>query len=273
MDEPQSTNGAAGLGDYHIHTCYSDGEGEVAEFVERAIALGLSEIGFADHLVPPGLGEAGSYGIDEGRLDRYVREVRAAGDRYPEIRVLLSVEADYLPEHEDALAGLLAAHPFDYVVGSIHFVDDFDFADEAKEHHARWDDVDAVFSGYYRTTRRAAESGLFHIMAHVGYIGLWGHTPSAAVAATEDEALRAIAAAGIILELNTGGVLDPAGDMYPSPSLLERACRMGIPLTFSSDAHSPQEVGMSFPEGAARARKAGYASVVRMSDRGEIPLP
>lgn len=283
MREPQNTPDHAhedaaphrtpGLGDYHIHTRYSDGEGEVAEFVERAIALGLPEIGFADHLVPPGLGDAGSYGVPPDQLESYVVAVRDAAARYPEIRVLLSVEADYLIGYEEPLAALLAQYPFDYVVGSIHFVGSFDFADEAKERHPLWNDVDSVFRGYYEATRRAAQSGLFQIMAHVGYVGLWGHRPSAAVVASEDEALRAIAAAGMVLELNTGGPLDPIGEMYPSESVLQRAARLGIPLTLSSDAHTTDDVAMLYDEGAARARAAGYTHVVRMSDRRAVPLP
>lgn len=261
-----------GLGDYHIHTRHSDGEGEVAEFVERAIALGLPEIGFADHLVPPGLGEAGSYGLAPDKLERYVRDIRDAAVRYPEIRVLLSVEADFLPEHEEALARMLTPYPFDYVIGSIHFVGSFDFADETKEHHPLWNDVDGVFRGYFDATRSAAQSGLFQIMAHVGYVGLWGHRPSDAVVESEDTALRAIADAGMVLELNTGGVLDPIGDMYPSRDLLGRAQRMGIPLTLSSDAHTTGDVAMLYGEGVARARAAGYTAIMRMSDRSEVPL-
>ena len=261
------------LGDYHIHTHFSDGEGEVVEFVERAIALGLPEIGFADHIVPPGLGDAGSYGVALEHVEDYVTAVRDAAARYPEIRVLLGTEADYLIEHEEALAAILAQFPFDYVIGSIHFVGSFDFADEAKEHHPLWNDVDDVFRGYYEATCRAAESGLFQIMAHVGYVGLWGHQPSAAIVASEDKALRAIADAGMVLELNTGGPLDPIGDMYPSEGVLQRAALMGVTLTLSSDAHTTDDVAMLYEEGVARARAAGYTTVVRMSDRAEVPLP
>ena len=261
------------LGDYHVHTRFSDGKGDVAEFVERAIALGLPEIGFSDHLVPPGLGDASAYGVPPDQLEAYVTAVRDAAARYPEIHVLLGVEADYLIEYEDALAEMLAQHPFDYVLGSIHFVGSFDFADEAKEHHPLWSDVDEVFRGYYEATCRAAESGLFQIMAHVGYVGLWGHQPSDAIVASEGKALRAIAEAGMVLELNTGGPLDPIGDMYPSRGVLQRAARMGIPLTLSSDAHSINDVAMLYAEGVIRARAAGYNTVVRMSDHAEVPLP
>lgn len=270
---PAMTNSYAGLGDYHLHTRYSDGEGEPAEFVERAIELGLSEIGFADHLVPPGLGEAGDYGVPIERLDEYVESVRTVAAAYPEIRVLCSVEADYLPEREDGLARILSEHPFDYVIGSIHFVGDFDFADDAKAHDPRWDDVDAVFRGYYEATRLAAASGFFDIMAHVGYVALWGHEPGPGVAASEDAALRAIADAGMVLEINTGGPLDPLELLYPFPRQLARARQLGIRVTLSSDAHRPADLGMLYADGLALAREAGYDSAVRMSDGSDVPLP
>jgi histidinol-phosphatase (PHP family) len=269
----KASSPCAGLGDYHVHTHWSDGEGEPAEWIERALELGLREIGFSDHLVPPSVGVAGAYGVPLDRVGEYVDEVHAAAARYPQIRVLVSVEADYLPGREPELAETLGAFPFDYVIGSVHFVGDFDFADETRAYDPRWDDVDAVFRGYYEATRLAAECGLFDIMAHVGYVGLWGHSPGPGVAASEAAALQAIADTGMVLEINTGGPLDPLGSLYPSPSQLERARRLGIRVTLSSDAHSIADLGMLYADGVVLAREAGYDSVVRMSDRSDTPLP
>ncbi len=262
------------LGDYHLHTRYSDGTGEIDDVVERAVALGLAEIGITDHLVPPGLGTVGEYGVAPSLLERYVADVEDAADRHPEITVLLGVEADYLPEREDWLAEALAAHPFDYALGSVHFVGDFDFAgDDDKRRDSRWDDVDAVYRDYYAVVERAARSGLFAVLAHFDYVSLWGHRPAADVTRWEDRALAAVAAAGMALELNTGGVLDPAGAMYPSPRQLARARELGIPLVFGSDAHELGDIGMLFEEGVAAARAAGYTETLRLSDRTPVPLP
>lgn len=261
------------IGDYHVHTRYSDGEGEVAACVERALVLGLGEIGISDHLVPPGLGESDSYGIPAASLDRYVAEVRELATRYPQIRVLLGVEADYLPDRVQWLVDVLSAHRFDYVIGGVHFVDGFAFDLPSSCECVGWDDVQAVYRAYYETVAAAARCGLFDIVSHLDYITVWHERPAAGVEAFEAAALEAIAAAGTAIELCTTGILDPAGVMYPSARLLARACTLGVPLVIDSDAHQPDEVGFAFDSAVAAARLAGYQTTLRLSDRSFVRLP
>jgi histidinol-phosphatase (PHP family) len=260
-------------GDYHVHTRFSDGEGGPAQCAERALALGLPEIGISDHLTPSVLRAEGDCSIRHERLDEYVGAVRDAAERYPEITVLLGIEVDYLPGTEDEIAGLLGAYPFDYVIGGLHHVDGFSFDDPPNRDDRRWADGVTLYERYYALLGRAASTGLFDVLAHVGYITLWGHVVRADVSAAEDEALRAIAAAGAAVEANTTGTLDPAGRMYPAPGLLDRAQRLGIPLVFGSDAHKVDQVGWSFDDGVALAKRMGYSSWLRLSSRTEEPLP
>jgi len=260
-------------GDYHVHTTYSDGSGSVAECIEQAIAVGLPEIGIADHVsaVQPSPWETPT--IPFARLERYVAEVRDAASRYDEIAVLLGIEADYVPGHEPQLRTLLADWPFDYVVGGVHVVDDFDFDDPARRHDHRWSDADALFAAYYQTVRRAAEFGGFDVIAHLDYIGLWGHAPGPAVSDAIGSSLDAIAASGAALELNTDRISDPAGVMYPSDELLRAAGARSTPLVISSDAHAAEHVGQLWNEAIERAVRAGFQGTLRLSDRTVVPLP
>ena len=245
----------------------------MAECVERAIAVGLPEIGIADHVSSVQPSPWGTPTVPFARIERYVAEVRDAASRYDEITVLLGVEADYVPKHEVQLRTLLDAWPFDYVIGGVHVLDGFDFDDPAKRHDPRWSDADALFAAYYRTVRRAAEFGGFDVIAHFDYIGLWGHTPGPAVSDVSHAALDAIAASGIALELNTDQFSDPAGVMYPSDELLRAASDREIQLVISSDAHAAEDVGRLWNEAMERAVKAGFRGTLRLSDRTMVPLP
>ena len=260
-------------GDYHVHTTYSDGSGSVEECVARAVALGLPEIGIADHLsgVHHSVWDAASIPLE--RLDDYVEEVLAAASRHGDIKVLLGVEADYVADHEAGFAEILSAYPFDYVVGGVHVLNGFDFDDPAKRGDPRWSDPDALFFAYYEAARRAAEFGRFAFIAHLDYVGLWGHKPGPGVDAAIDATLDAMAAAGTAIELNTDRVSDPAGVMYPFPGTLRRACERGIRLVLSSDAHAPEHVGRLWDEAIGMARQAGYRETLRLSDRTLAPLP
>ena len=260
-------------GDYHVHTTYSDGSGSVAECIERAIAVGLAEIGIADHISPVQPTPWQMPTIPFAELERYVTEVREAASRYDEITVLLGIEADYLPAHEEQLRMLIDAWPFDYVIGGVHMVDGFDFNDPAMRHDPRWSDPDPLFAAYYETVRRAAQFGGFDIIAHLDYIGLWGHTSGPAVDDAIDTSLDAIAASGAAIELNTDRFSDPAGVMYPSADLLRAARARDVPLVISSDAHAAQQVGLLWDEALERAAEAGFRGTLRLSDHTVVPLP
>ncbi len=261
------------LPDYHVHSRFSDGDDELRACVERALQLGLPEIGFSDHLTPARYADDGC-GPDPRRLDDYVAAARAAAAAHPQLRVLAGIEADYLPEAADETLSLLAAYRFDYVLCSVHYVDGFCF-DEPDDLKAEgWRHVDRVWRRYYETLIEATRTGAFDVVAHLDLPKKWGFRPSADMSELENDALAAIAAAGMAIEINTSG-LDryPVAEMFPSASLLRRARAAGIGLTFGSDAHCAAEVGSHFAQALQWARAAGYESFLRLSDRVPVALP
>ena len=260
------------LPDYHVHSRFSDGDDDLRACVEKAVQLGLPEIGFSDHLTPARFADEGC-GPDQGRLDRYVEAARAIAAAHPQLRVLAGIEADYLPEAADETLALLAAYPFDYVLCSVHFVDGFCFDEPGELEADGWRDVNGVWRRYYETLIEATRTGAFDVVAHLDLPKMWGFRPSADMSELENDALAAIAAAGMAIEINTSG-LDryPVAEMFPSASLLRRARVAGIPLTFGSDAHCAAEVGSHFAEALDLARAAGYESFLRLSDGKSVGL-
>jgi histidinol-phosphatase (PHP family) len=244
------------MADYHIHTrLCRHAEGEPRAYVERAVALGLPELGFADHLpfvggFVPGFDVADDFAMSIGELDGYVAMVQDLRREYRgEVRILLGIEADYIEETLEETAAVLGEYPFDYVIGSVHIIGDrfpFDHPD-LRELLPQYG-VDRMHRESLDLVAKAAATGLFDIMGHIDQAKVFGLRPDdpAGVAAAASAALRAIAAAGVALELNTAGWRKPAGEAYPAPAILREAAAMGIPLTFGSDAHRPDEVGYEF---------------------------
>jgi histidinol-phosphatase (PHP family) len=268
--------------DYHIHTrLCRHAEGEPREYVERAISLGMSEMGFADHL--PFLAGWGprhdlpddwSMGLDE--LEGYVSLVQGLAREYvADVRILLGIEADYIEETLDETAAVLASYPFDYVIGSVHIVGErFAFDHPELRDHLPEYGLERIFLESLELAERAAASGLFDVIGHLDHAKKLGPRPGgdAAVAAAASAALRAVAAAGMALELNTAGLRKPVGEAYPAPWLLAEAHALGIPLTLGSDAHRPEEVGWAFDQAVVTAREAGYAATVRLAGGEPEPL-
>jgi histidinol-phosphatase (PHP family) len=259
--------------DYHVHSTFSDGHEDVVACCERARSLGLAELGFSEHLTPPCLAAIADYGVEHERLGEYVASVREAAARHPDLQVLCGVEADFAPEGVGEMAGLLVRHAFDYVLCSVHFTDGFQF--NAAEHRGDpgWDDPGRVWRRYWELVREAAESGLFDVLAHPDLPKRWGHRHEQDLTTLEDEAIAALAAAGMALEINTSGLRHPVGELYPTLRLLARAREAGVPLTFGSDAHHAADIGAGFSEALTLARAAGYDSWLRLSDGRSVALP
>ncbi len=121
------------LPDYHMHTTLcGHARGTVGDYVQRAIRLGLSEIGFSEHIYLyhlPLEERDPELAMREVEMPLYVDMVRAAQRRYPQIPIRLGLEADYIEGHEERLGRILASHPFDYVYGSVHFIEGWGFDD------------------------------------------------------------------------------------------------------------------------------------------------
>src|SRR5205814_2728340 len=119
--------------DHHIHTARcGHAVGQMAEYVAHARSQGLAEIGFSDHLyvywLPTELRDP-EVAMAEAELDEYVEDVLRLRRDNPDLTIRLAIEADYIPGHEAELRSILTRHAWDYVLGSVHFIDDWGFDD------------------------------------------------------------------------------------------------------------------------------------------------
>ena len=244
--------------DYHIHTkrC-GHAEGEMAEYVEQAIAAGLPEIGFSDHL--PFLHKRDPrYTMALEELPDYVEEVERLRARYPKIRIKLGIEADYFPGREQETEKLIASYAFDYVLGSVHFIDGWGFDIPEEKESWQGKDVDAVYRKYFELLRQSARISFFNIIGHSDLVKKFGHRPNTALDREVNQTARIFKEEGMSVEVNTSGLRKPAQEIYPSKVLLEAYYHYGVPIVFGSDAHAAKEVGKDFDQAALLAREVGY---------------
>ncbi|MDP2233434.1 MAG: PHP domain-containing protein, partial [Actinomycetota bacterium] len=194
--------------DLHLHTSRcGHAEGEMSEYVDTARRAGLDVIAFTDHLpLPSHLNPDGSYAMKAEELAAYVADVREMAARVDRPRVLLGIEADWLPEWRADTVRVLSAHPFDVVLGSVHFLDGwvFDDPDLLGEWEGR--DVLAVWERYFATLAEAAGSGLFDVMAHVDLIKKFGHRPDVAPDGLYADLAAALADAQVAVEVSSAGL-------------------------------------------------------------------
>lgn len=249
------------LTDYHVHL-RPDAEESTAEqyftgtnaerYREAAEERGIEELGVAEHI------HRFVQALDvwthpwyrhwaRDDLDEYCEFVRGAGLR-------LGIEADYLPGREDRLGSLLDGRPWDYVVGSIHFL-----SENALDLHGEpdWEsfdvwrsgDPDKVWARYFETLGEAARTGMFDILAHPDLVKLWGDRvplPEGDLRRFYERAMDGIADARPAVEVSTAGLRKPVREIYPAPAFLEMCLEAGCPVALSSDAHRPEELGFEY---------------------------
>lgn len=245
--------------DYHSHTpLCQHAEGTPEQYVEAALKAGISEYGISDHA--PALPEPfDDWRMLSNQLPDYFQWIdRAKAAAAGKIPVRAGLECDWLPGCEPWIEELKAKYNWDYLIGSVHYLSDWDFDNPAWLEKWAKIDVDDAWSRYWMTYADMAESGLFDILAHPDLIKKFGYHPSGDLSRFYEPAIDAIATSGCAVEINTAGWHKPCKEAYPTLDFLDLACSAGIPIVISSDAHHPDELGRDFGKATDLAKQAGY---------------
>jgi histidinol-phosphatase (PHP family) len=254
--------------DYHMHTALCrHAVGRASDYAAQALRTGLDEIGFSDHC-PMVRDDFDDWRMRLDQLDEYVEQVRQAQRDHPSLTIRLGLEVDFLPGNQAWVRELAARHPWDYFIGSVHYVDESWDIDNPKR-ISEWEQRDPwdVWASYFELLTQAAQSGLFEIIGHADLCKKFCFYPRQDPTPLFERFLRAVGAAGSAIELNTAGLRKDCREIYPSRAFLACAASLGVPVTFGSDAHAPEEVGMSFAEAVSLARDAGYSRYCRFRQR------
>lgn len=149
-------------------------------------------------------------------------------------------------------------YPFDYIIGSVHYVDGINLFKKD-----RWDGLTnkqkvATKEKYYELIQLSARSGIFQIHGHID--AMKGFYPGFSLIETEmvTDTLKVIAENDLAIENNTSGKTKDCGGWYPTDNILEKALYYGVDVTFGSDAHVPERVGDDFNLVKKRLKEIGF---------------
>lgn len=237
--------------DFHTHheRC-GHAEGTVRDYVEAAIENGLDMIGISDHSPYFYSKEEQLYpkiAMAKAEFQHYVREVLDLKKEYKDkIEVLLGVESDFFPEHIEIYRKQYAQYPFDYIIGSVHYVNGINIFEKGRWEGLTNEQKLRTKEDYYRLIQQSAECGLFQILGHID--AMKGFYPQFSSIQTDaiEHTLKVIADHDMAIEINTSGKTKDCGGWYPADDILERALYYGVDVTFGSDAHTPERVGDEF---------------------------
>jgi histidinol-phosphatase (PHP family) len=270
------------LTDYHVHLRPDDLDATPGQFftadnvdryLEAARDAGVGELGVSEHVYRFSAAlEIWRHPFWEENatddLEAYCEFVRSTPLR-------LGIEADLIPGAEDRIANLLSSHPFDYVLGSVHFVGERAVDDDRYD---IWEtaEPDAVWRRYFEMVAEAARSGLFDILAHPDLVKVWGGArplPDRDPRFYYEPLVEAVAESGVAVEVSTAGLRKPAAELYPAPPLAEMLIDAGAAFSLSSDAHLPEHVGWEYADAVDTMRGWGIGEIAVFEGRRRRMAP
>lgn len=205
------------------------------------------------------------------RLGEYIDELLTLKPEAKRQGVTLRLglgEVDWFSGHGEAIEAALKPHLLDYIIGSVHEVEGFTIdGSPAKWQSLSESQINEMNSQYWTHMKTLGESRIFDMAAHIDLPKKFGFLPTIDLTSEIDVALDAIAASGMMVELNTSGWHKPCADAYPTPEILAACNSRHIPVTLSADAHQGDHLLRDFERGAQRQRDAGYADIARFEGR------
>ena len=251
--------------DFHVHESHSSDAplATVEKYCRVAERRGIDEICFTTHLILTGPDV--QHGISPEKIPGYLKEIQVAQEN-TNVKLRSGFEIDWFPEMERQIEAILGEYPLDYSLGSMHYVRGVDIG--SRRHSP------AFFLGrplmdaldiYYEDWGRAAESGLFDVMAHPDYfrkyLGLTHEMP----VSWEDygssvyDAIDLLKSYDVGMEVNSSGRRHGIGDVYPILGFLKAAREAGVEkVVVGSDCHTIEGLGVNTVKAVDRLREAGF---------------
>jgi histidinol-phosphatase (PHP family) len=262
--------------DLHVHSTIShDGQASIRDYCLQARELGITELGFSEHLdLFPG---DPHFGLHD--YERYLAEVREARAEFPELKIRMGVEATFLPEIRKELQEYLEGKDYDYVLAAVHLLEGgrVTVSEESgcTELFSRREAADC-YEEYFELTLEAVRSGLFDGLAHLDLINRYGlgYCPDwewTACYGLIRRTFEGMLKRGMALEINGSGFRSQPARSYPDQDLIRFYRELqGEAVTVGSDAHKLEDLGGGIGQGLAILKYLGFARLTTFERRNPL---
>jgi histidinol-phosphatase (PHP family) len=234
--------------DYHIHSNHSsDSNTPIIDLCRRARKINIEEIGFSEHIDF----DPQDWGYGYFDYERYTSDIDRVRERLSDSLIIRKgIEVDYQHRFENDIRDWLNDKEFDFVIGSVHYLDQQYISDKLVAQKS----LQEIYDLYFVEVKHSITSGLFDIVGHLdlplrytysyretlNQINYWENML---------ETLNMIIDTDTYLEINTKGLREQCRSTYPSQDVLETYFEQGGQrISVGSDAHSTQEIGVGIKE-------------------------
>jgi len=262
--------------DYHLHTTFScDGKSSMVEMCQAAMLGEFREIGFTEHYDLNPVDDC----YDWLKADAWYAEIERCRRLFEgQLTIRAGVEFSEPHIYLQGVQTLLSRLPFDYVIGSLHYVGaELIFSQE----YYRLRTADQAFQDYFTELEQMTRIGDFDVLGHLDIPALtakliYGEYDPCRYEAIIRAVLRNCIERCIVLEVNSQGLRKPTHLLVPGEEILRWYVEMGgDTISLGSDAHTSDQMGMHLEAAVQTAREAGLKTLTcfEQRQRRQIPLP
>lgn len=259
---------------YHMHSHYCDGQGQLASYVRKAIEKHMYAIGFSGHAP---VSFKSDWHMPSDQLENYISEIEFLKQQHEDIKIYAGLEVDYIPGQTGP--GDYADRNLDLIVGSVHYTGQFEdqvncSIDDTVEEFKRGlelifnNDIRKLVTRYYEIVIEMVKNDPPHIIGHLDIIkklnsaNRFFHEEEGWYEDMTSEVIKAIATSDCIVEINTRGYYKGlTKEFYPGKEILKKCFEANLPVTISSDAHHPDEITLNFEDAASLLQDTGYREI------------
>jgi len=244
----------------HTHTKFCDGKDDIETMCRAAYEKSLFAIGFSSHApVDKQLGFSTDWNMKSSLAEEYASQVLVAKENWRgKLNVFLGLEVDYIKGKRSPLDSDIIKLNLDYIIGSVHYLypengaESFTVDGSQEEFEKGLNegfngDTQKLMHAYYDATAEMIQAGGFDIIGHADLIkkntyrkNLW---PQEAEDKRQNEIARMAAEAGLVFEINTGGInRNKIQETYPSLAFLKIIKKYNVPVIITADAHCAKDI-------------------------------
>ena len=280
------------LTDYHMHFEYGDYDEEwVSLFFRQAENKGLFEIGISEHthafkefrdlyyneliIDNSETGEFQKKWLDNSKskfvhtLDEYVcfmNNLKSKG--YP---VKIGLEVCNF-RNQEKVKEILSKYEWDYLIVSVHFINGWGFDFSSLKHKFTERNLTDIWKNYTEEIENVINTGFYDILGHPFNLRLFNNIPDKKdVEILLEKTAEMLKKDDMTVDVNTGtSYRYPIKEITPYSDFMEYVGKYNIPVILSSDAHSPEHVGMNIEKAVEYVKKYGIDKIATFNKRKRI---
>lgn len=262
---------------FHQHSLFSDGKKPLEDYIQQALQLGFTAMGFSEHSPLP---FETYYSLESNREEEYVMETNRLKQKYhDQIDLYRALEQDYIPSITEDFASVAKRLELNYSIGSVHLVspaagEELWFIDGPNQDiydvgltQFFGADIKQAVKAYYHQLNQMIDSQQMDVVGHLDKIKM--HNADRFFKEEEmwyqklvNETLDLIKSKNLIVEVNTRGIYKKRSAHYfPDNACLRKIKQLNIPVIISSDAHEPHELNLGFEAAREHLLLFGFDAV------------